>query len=104
MDEVWNRLILEQDLDKCIYLLASLTALSSYGQYNCYYTAKESLIASMLLVTDLVNFFSIDNQSLIDLLWYNQIYYSGEIFTSLRYIKLLLTTKINLRNMYPPTI
>ena len=104
MDEVWNRLILTQDLDQALYLVASLTAISSYGGYNCYFALKESLIASLLMFTDFTNFHAIDNQSILDLLWYNQIYYSKEIFTSLRYIRKMLTEKINLRTIYPPTI
>lgn len=100
-DEEWNHLLLTTNADNFTWHLSAFISSISHACYNCYFTGKESIISFTIFWTDMINFHSMNGQTIIDLMWFNQIYNSKEIFTSFRYIKRLLIERFNIRQLKP---
>jgi len=94
-------LILASETDPIIYQVAALMALSAFASFNCYFTVKEIVIDIGTYMFEYNVLFNLDGYNFGHLLWFNQIYKSGSMYTSLRFIKRILIERINLRHMFP---
>ena len=100
-DVEWNRLLLTTNADDFIWHLSAFIAVMTHSAYHCYFAGKESILSFTIFYTDIVNFWAINDQTIIQLMWYNQIYNSKEIFTSFRLIKKILIERFNIRELKP---
>ena len=91
-------LIQATEKDPIIYQVAALLSLGAFASFNCYFTTKEvATEISSKYMFGYNTLFYIDGYNFGHLLWYNNIYNSGSIFTSYRFIKRILTERINIR-------